>query len=341
MHAIARHHGYRKTCALGGRGGIVAGGRLRRAEAIARFAPIAMGCPAPAAAHEIDLLIATDLLSEGLNLQDASVVVHLDLPWTPARMEQRVGRAARIGSPHPCVSVYALAPPASAEVMLGVERRLQEKLQQAARTVGVSLMLWPQPRATSMRATLERWAAAGVPLGCIGSVRAERTGFLAAVRVDAEVMLVADVGSGITDDPDILALAAGCGDGEPVANDDAVRAQTERKIMAWGERRGATRDICDVRSRQVARRIAGIVSKAHAHRRPVLADMAARARRAATLPLGVGAEAALGMLADSDMGDEAWLEAIAAFADDHERPPRPARGSGPGVEILAMLLFHQ
>ncbi|HTD61356.1 MAG TPA: DEAD/DEAH box helicase [Gemmatimonadaceae bacterium] len=341
VHAIARHHGYRRTCALGGRGGIVAGGRLRRAEAIARFAPIAMGCSAPAAAHEIDLLIATDLLSEGLNLQDASVVVHLDLPWTPARMEQRVGRAARIGSPHSCVSVYALAPPASAEVMLGVERRLQEKLQQAARAVGVSLMFFPQPCATSMRSTLERWAAADVASGRIGSVRAERSGFLAAVRVDAEALLVADLGSGVTDDPEDLLRAIGLAEHEATVTDSDAREKAERVVLAWGERRGATRDIYDVRSRHVARRIAGIVSKARAHRRPALADMAARARRAATLPLGIGAEAALGMLADSDMGDEAWLEAIAAFADDHERPPRPARGSGPGVEILAMLLFHE
>jgi hypothetical protein len=337
VHTIARHHGYRKTCALGGRGGIVAGGRLRRAEAIARFAPIAMGCPAPAAAHEIDLLIATDLLSEGLNLQDASVVVHLDLPWTPARMEQRVGRAARVGSPHPCVSVYALAPPASAEVMLGVERRLQEKLQQAARAVGVSLMLFPQPSATSMRSTLERWAAADVPSGSIGSVRAERTGFLAAVRVDAETLLVAEHGFGVTDDPEDLLRAVGLAENEATVTDNDARAKAERAALAWGERRGVTRDIHDLGSRHVARRIAGIVSKAHAHRRPMLAEMAARARRAATLPLGVGAEAALGTLAEAVMDDEAWLAAIAAFADDHGRTKPAAR---PGVEILAMLLFH-
>ena len=46
----------------------------------------------------VDLLIATDLLSEGLNLQDASVVVHLDLPWTAARLTQRIGRVWRVGA---------------------------------------------------------------------------------------------------------------------------------------------------------------------------------------------------------------------------------------------------
>ena len=46
------------------------------------------------------LLLTTDLASEGVNLQDASVVVHLDLPWTAARLEQRVGRVARLASAH-------------------------------------------------------------------------------------------------------------------------------------------------------------------------------------------------------------------------------------------------
>jgi hypothetical protein len=336
VHAIARRLGDRKTCALGSRGGVVAGGRLRRAEAIARFAPGAAGAPRPAAAYAIDLLIATDLLSEGLNLQDASVVVHLDLPWTPARMEQRVGRAARIGSPHACVSVYALAPPASAEVVLGVERRLREKLQQAARAVGISLMLFPQPMATGIRATLERWAATDAPSGHTGTVRAEQPGFLAAVRVGTETVLVADLGSGITDNPDALSRAIVVAEGEATAIDNTAREDAERAILAWGERCAAARDIRDVQSRHVARRIARIVRGSRAHCRPAIAEMAARARRAAILPLGVGAVRALGALAEADMGDEAWLHAVAEFAEAYRERPHD-----PGVEILGLLLFHQ
>jgi len=327
VHAIARHLGDRRTCALGGRGGVVARGRLRRSDVIARFAPGA------AAAQTIDLLIATDLLSEGLNLQSASVVVHLDLPWTPARMEQRVGRAARLGSPHECVSVYALTPPASAEVILGVERRLRDKLQAAARAVGTSVMLFPQPMATGIRTTFERWAAVDALSAAVGAVHAEQHGFLAAVRVSEETVLVADLGAGVTDDPDIVARAVAYGDGEPAAARDIASA--ERAIRAWGERHRVARDINGVRSRHVARRIAGIVRRAHAHQRPAMAEPAARARRAAVLPLGVGAERTLGELADADLADEPWLREIAAFADAH-----PIM-EGAGVEILAMLLFHQ
>ncbi len=44
-----------------------------------------------------DLLVATDLASEGLNLQRAAVVIHYDLPWNPVKLDQRNGRAHRIG----------------------------------------------------------------------------------------------------------------------------------------------------------------------------------------------------------------------------------------------------
>ena len=334
VRAMARHLHDRRTCALTGRGGFVAGGRLRRSEAIARFAPIASGSPPPAAACAIDLLIATDLLSEGLNLQDASVVVHLDLPWTPARMEQRVGRAARIGSPHPCVSVYALAPPASSETMLGVERRLREKLVEAARAVGVSLMLFRQPTGPGMRTTLERWAAMDAPAAPMGAVRSQCDGFLAAVRVGDAIVLVADLGEGATDDPDILARAVASAEGEAIAAEPIARDRAERAVFAWAE----ARDVGAVHSTRVARRIAGIVSRAGAHRRPAVAAMAARARRAAVLPLGAGAERLLGELADAQIDDEAWLAEMAEFAETFEGTSK-ARASG--IEILAMLLFHR
>ncbi|HWJ21055.1 MAG TPA: helicase-related protein, partial [Gemmatimonadaceae bacterium] len=124
-----------RVAALTGGGAVVAGGRIPRREALARFAPVASGAPPPREAERVELLLATDLLSEGVNLQDASVVVHLDLPWTEARLAQRVGRAARLGARHRKVAVYALAPPATAERILEVEARLREK----ARVAGVAI----------------------------------------------------------------------------------------------------------------------------------------------------------------------------------------------------------
>jgi superfamily II DNA or RNA helicase len=128
---------------LTGRGATVAGGALSRQEALARFAPMAQGRSEPHDAERIGLLLATDILSEGCNLQDASVVVHLDLPWTPARVEQRVGRVRRIGSHHSSVTVYMVRPPARSERIVTVEGILRRKLAVAARGVGVSGTILP------------------------------------------------------------------------------------------------------------------------------------------------------------------------------------------------------
>ena len=56
----------------------------------------------------VRLLVTTDVLSEGLSLAGVATIVHLDLPWTAARIDQRIGRAARIGSPRQMVRVVTL-----------------------------------------------------------------------------------------------------------------------------------------------------------------------------------------------------------------------------------------
>jgi hypothetical protein len=119
-------------------GARVVGGALTRNEAIGRFAPRANHYHAPRPAESIDLLLTTDLLSEGVNLQDAQIVVHLDLPWTPARMEQRVGRVARMGSGHKHVHVHLLRPPRSAEAVLGSDMIVRHKWVVARSEVGTS-----------------------------------------------------------------------------------------------------------------------------------------------------------------------------------------------------------
>lgn len=131
---------------LTARGASVAGGALSRREAIERFAPRASGVRGPREIERIDLLIATDLLSEGVNLHDATVVVHLDLPWTAARLEQRVGRSRRMGALHSRTTVYALQPPASSEALLRVEQRLRAKLGAAARLLGAAEDVLPEER---------------------------------------------------------------------------------------------------------------------------------------------------------------------------------------------------
>jgi hypothetical protein len=66
-----------------------------RLSIIRRFAPNAQGRPRRSRKDDLDILIATDAIAEGLDLQDATVLVNYDLHWTPLRLIQRVGRVDR------------------------------------------------------------------------------------------------------------------------------------------------------------------------------------------------------------------------------------------------------
>jgi|Deesub1362A_J573_1020465.scaffolds.fasta_scaffold02208_6 SNF2 family DNA or RNA helicase len=104
---------------------------------IIRFAPMANRRPDIPQEDQVDLLISTDVLSEGQNLQDAEIIVNYDLHWNPVRMVQRVGRVDRIGSPHKVIHVYNFFPEEELEDLLGLLGRLHYKLEAINRTVGL------------------------------------------------------------------------------------------------------------------------------------------------------------------------------------------------------------
>ena len=93
------------------------------------FAPTANDYKPTSAEHEIDILIATDTLSEGVNLQDCGVVVNYDIPWNPMRMVQRAGRADRIGNTSR-TTVYNILPDEEFdELFLGLLGIVAEKIE--------------------------------------------------------------------------------------------------------------------------------------------------------------------------------------------------------------------
>lgn len=106
-----------------------------RTEVVRRFAPRSNGAPEPAPSSAVDVLIATDVLAEGLNLQDASAVVSYDLPWNPVRLLQRIGRIDRLGSPHERIDSYHFLPQGVDEY-LRLVARLRRKLSAAHSATG-------------------------------------------------------------------------------------------------------------------------------------------------------------------------------------------------------------
>ena len=83
---------------------------------------------------EIDLLIATDCISEGQNLQDCDTVLNYDIHWNPVRLIQRFGRIDRIGSRNPAVYMRNYWPTEAMDVYLKLENRVQARMALADAT---------------------------------------------------------------------------------------------------------------------------------------------------------------------------------------------------------------
>ncbi len=83
---------------------------------------------------EIDILISTDVLSEGQNLQDCGVLVNYDLHWNPTRMVQRAGRIDRIGSEFPLLWIHNMFPEEGLNRLLGLVESLSRKISDIDRT---------------------------------------------------------------------------------------------------------------------------------------------------------------------------------------------------------------
>ncbi|HET7584702.1 MAG TPA: helicase-related protein [Gemmatimonadaceae bacterium] len=346
------------VAALTAHGAIIAGGAVTRSEALARFAPLGSGTREPAARERIELLLTTDLLSEGVNLQDASVLVHLDLPWSPARLEQRVGRLRRMGSPHDRIHVYALRPPAPADVLLRAERRLRDKLRIAQRTLGVAgvipfllpLRVENAPPAPSSPAAparayelllriLDAWRddAAASPGGTSAGASpvlalgvADRSALLAVLEADdGHRLMVGAVGGGrVSVQPSVVLdaarLVAGARD-ERRARRDGAFQRALAEVVAWAdgfraERHAGVTEVMRASARRdVLRRIAQVMTRVPPHARPRLAALASRARAVVTSPFGIAAERMLAELARAPTSGEAWLRAVVAFGDANVR----------------------
>lgn len=129
--------------AYAGRSASVSGeesrGGVRRDEAVHGFAPVSTQAPPALSEDRFDLLLSTDVLAEGMNLQQCRNIINFDLPWNPMRLVQRHGRIDRIGSPHEHVFLRTFFPDAQLDRLLNLEARVRFKLAQAAASVGVEV----------------------------------------------------------------------------------------------------------------------------------------------------------------------------------------------------------
>lgn len=110
---------------------------ISRRKAVAGFAPVSMEA-GPDAEDLYDLLVATDVLAEGVNLQQCRHIVNYDMPWNPMRLVQRHGRIDRIGSQHAKVFLRTIFPADRLDQLLNLEQRIMQKIAMAAASIGVA-----------------------------------------------------------------------------------------------------------------------------------------------------------------------------------------------------------
>lgn len=87
-------------------------------------------------ADELRVMIATDVLSEGQNLQDAHIVVNYDLPWAIIRLIQRAGRVDRIGQQSDKILCYSFVPADGVERLIRLRAKVRQRLIENAEVVG-------------------------------------------------------------------------------------------------------------------------------------------------------------------------------------------------------------
>lgn len=115
----------------------VTGGTDNPTAEVDRFSPISNGCGDSLVSEEqTRILIATDVLSEGQNLQDSHIIVNYDLPWAIIRLIQRAGRVDRIGQKSNEIYCYSFFPADGVEQIISLRQRLNARINENAHIIG-------------------------------------------------------------------------------------------------------------------------------------------------------------------------------------------------------------
>ncbi len=116
---------------------VIFSGDKSKARVVGRFAPKANPeYRFQSGETELYTVIATDVLAEGLNLQDCDKIVNYDLHWNPVRLIQRFGRIDRIGSDHAVIYGFNFLPETGLERNLGLREKLRTRIQEIHDTIG-------------------------------------------------------------------------------------------------------------------------------------------------------------------------------------------------------------
>lgn len=293
---------------------------------------------------ECRIVLATDLLAEGVNLQGASIIVHLDDPWTPSGVAQRIGRSARIGSKHGQVTVYRFAAPRAADALIRIGERHTTKRAASARALS------PGASAEAIAEAVRAWRLPQPPAqrSAVATARAERAGILVRVDEGRGARLVAGLERGrlrwdITDDPARirkLIEATTLEVGSAPTSSEITGAS--RAILGWLARKrasdGLARGSSAVARKRLLARLDALLALSTAAARPGLADRVGHIRRTLSRMRAAGVDRQIRALLNGSGGATEWLDKV-------ERQLLPRREylelSATAPEIVALLFLRR
>ncbi len=331
-----------------------------------------LGGERPTATHDdIRLAISTDVLSEGVNLTGTSVIVHLDTPWTPAALEQRAGRAARMGAQHSVVTVYGIRAPQSANHLLQLDARLARKRRAHTGAVGgasaASLLCeavrpWlgvvpagiapgdslPRPDRAPASSPSVAWQGQSDRVYPSAACAAHHAGFIAVLFDGSRRWLTSSRGPRPADLLTLVRAARCAPVATPVRLFDRARRRIIRDINAAQAHQLTGADGSGSGARTtLLRRVDAMVAQAPAHQRATLAAAAAALHRALDTARGAGVEAALRAInADASANlPTAILKWVTTTTETVSALARPKRNTGAAedsaapVRLIALLLL--
>lgn len=115
---------------------VVTGSCVNPTAEVERFSPTSNERTDIADDEQYRVIIATDVLSEGQNLQDSHIIVNFDLPWAIIRLIQRAGRVDRIGQMEDRIYCYSFFPADGVEKIISLRGRLNERINRNANIIG-------------------------------------------------------------------------------------------------------------------------------------------------------------------------------------------------------------
>jgi superfamily II DNA or RNA helicase len=318
-----------------------AAGGLQRADVLD-----ALGGDARPGSLDCRLVIATDLLAEGVNLQRASVVVHLDDPWTPAGIAQRIGRSARLGSLHERVAVYRFAPSRTADELIQLGERHLRKRRASTRALS------PGMSAQAIRDAVRPWRMrrSVVARAVVAAAEATRGGILARVDEGPGSRLVAGLERGhmrwtMTDDPSrvlrLLGVSTTVVARLPTRDEIAAATQT---VLRWLVRQragdGLSSHLQSVARRRLLARLDLMLAGGASSARPALAARVNRIRNVLAESRGAGVDLRISALLGRPGNDADWLDEVERLLSPCATD-RDSRSAPPEVVALLFLRRHE